>query len=228
MPFKLTPIVEGPGEERALPILLRRLLLEKFGLNPADIQILPPKNARGCGQLTNADPKAGIERYVRHAIKEQCDCVLVLIDNDPAKRLKRDRVIQDDCAPEFAHYLVQRLRNIYCAKPVVVVVARWEYEAWFLANLERIGSLVGIAEGVVFEGDVESVGSPKGWIARRLPPGRSYSETVDQPALTRVLDLDVVAQRSRSFRRLQHALEELIEATLQNQPLVTPLPQEVP
>jgi len=228
MPFRLTPIVEGPGEARALPILLRRLLLEKFGLNPADIQILPPKNALGYGRLTRADPKAGVERYVQHALKDQCDCVLILIDNDPAKGLKHDRIIQDDCAPELAHYLAQRLRNMYCTKPVVVVVARWEYEAWFLANLERIGSLVGIAEGVVFEGDVESVGSPKGWIARRLPPGRRYSPTIDQPALTRALDLDIVAQRSRSFRRLQHALEELIEATLQNQQIVTPLPREIP
>lgn len=110
-------------------------------------------------------------------------------------------------------------------KPVAVVVARWEFEAWFLTSLETVGMAVGIPEGTAYEGnDVESEHSAKGWIEQRLPPGRKYSETRDQVRMTHYLDLALAESRSRSSRRLKHALEQLIEAYLQGEVTVTPLP----
>lgn len=109
-------------------------------------------------------------------------------------------------------------------KPVAIVVARWEYEAWFLANLDTVGTVVGLPEGTLYKGDVESERSAKGWIGRRLPPGRKYSETRDQARMTAHLDLESAAQRSRSFRRLRHALEQLVDAHLRDKLVVTPLP----
>ena len=220
MPLRLVPIVEGEGEEQALPLLLRRLLTEKFTYTAADVEILHPKNARGCGRLTAEN---GLERYLRHALNEDCDGVLVLLDNDPAIRLHESGQLPDACAPALAHYLAHRAAAIYRRKPVVIVVARWEYEAWFLASLETVGPVVGLPANVVFEGDVESVRGVKEWFNARLPSGRRYSETLDQPAMTEELDWELVAKRSRSFQRLIHALEQLIEASLTNTAVVTPL-----
>lgn len=220
MPFKLLPIVEGLGEEWSLPLLLRRLLVEKLGYTDADVEILHPKNTRGCGRMTADD---GIERYVQHALKEACDGVLILIDNDAAIALHKQKYLQDDCAPALAHYLARRVAALYRSKPVAIVVARWEYEAWFLASLETVGPALGVPEGYSFVEDVETVRGVKEWFNTHLPDNRRYTVTLDQPSMTGYLDLDLVARRSRSFRRLEHALQQLIDAYLKNAIVVTPV-----
>ena len=216
----LVPIVEGDGEVEALPLLLRRLLHEVHQVY--DVNIARPKNAHGSGNLTAPNQ---IERFVAYALLEpECDGILVLIDNDAVRGLIEGDVLDDDCAPAFAHYLTSRIQAMHPTKPVAVVVARWEYEAWFLASLETVGTVVGVPEGTVYEGDVESERSAKGWIERRLPPGQKYSETRDQARMTAYLDLESAARRSRSFKRLKHALEQLVDAHLRNELMVTPLP----
>jgi len=216
----LVPIIEGDGEVSALPLLLRRLSQEVY--QEYDLHIARPKNAHGCGNLTAPDQ---IERFVAYALSEpECDGVLVLIDNDAVRGLVDSNVLDDDCAPAFAHYLATRIQAIHPAKPVAIVVARWEYETWFLASLETVGAIVGVPEGMIYEGNVEAERSAKGWIGRRLPPGRKYSETRDQARMTAYLNLESAAHRSRSFRRLRHALEQLIDAHLGDELVVTPLP----
>ncbi len=216
----LIPIVEGDGEVAALPLLLRRLLYDVYQIY--DVNIARPKNARGCGNLTAPDQ---IERFVAYAsLEPECDGILVLIDNDAVRGLIEGNVLNEDCAPALAHYLAERIQAMHLAKPVAVVVARWEYEAWFLASLETVGAVVGVSKGTAFEGDVEAERNAKGWIGRRLPPGQKYSETRDQVRMTACLDLELAAQRSRSFRRLKHALEQLVDACLQDELVVTPLP----
>jgi len=215
----LIPIVEGDGEIEALPLLLRRLLHDE---ETYDVDIARPKNAHGCGNLTAPDQ---IERFVAYALIEpECDGILVLIDNDAVRGLIEGKVLDEDCAPAFAHYLAGRIQAMHPTKPVAVVVARWEYEAWFLTSLETVGRVVGVPKGTTFEGDVETERSAKGWIERRLPPGRKYSETLDQVRMTAYLDLESATQRSRSFKRLKHALEQLVDAYLQDELVVTPLP----
>ena len=224
MPLKLVPVVEGFGEVEAVPLLLRRLLREQFGYDERDFEIARPKNAKGCGGLISDN---GIERYVKHAFKEDgCAGVIVLIDNDPAEGLAHRNKIDDTCAPALAQYLACRVQAIHPFRPVAIIVARWEYEAWFLASLETAGPAVGMPADTVYRGDVESERSANGWIEKRLPPDRKYFETHDQAAMTQQLDLERVTRRSRSFRRLRHALEQLIDAYLQGQVVVTPFGEE--
>jgi hypothetical protein len=52
--------------------------------------------------------------------------------------------------------------------------------------------------------------------------GRSYKPTEDQADLTYYIDLKLVQSKSRSFRRLCHAVEELIEAVDNGLATVTP------
>jgi len=45
--------------------------------------------------------------------------------------------------------------------------------------------------------------------------------------MTQLINFDFVRERSRSFRRLEHALDELLDAIDKNQNNVTPISLEV-
>jgi hypothetical protein len=97
---------------------------------------------------------------------------------------------------------------------VMVVCAKREYEAWFLASLPSIHA------GQVYPDDPESIRGAKEWLQRKF----GYREVREQSRYTQALDVALAKARSRSFRRLCDAFEELIAATQSGQPIVTPLP----
>lgn len=211
----IVPIVEGDGEVTALPELLRRLLYEEFLVY--DWQILRPKNAHGCGNLTAPN---GIERFVRYALIEpECDAIFILIDRDAVLGLPEAERPADDCVPAFAQILVERVARLNPSIPVVIVIACWEYETWFLASLETVIPSLG-----PYQGDVEALRSPKGWIERQLRSKHKqvYRETSDQVKMTYKLDLNLTEARSRSFRRLKNALAEILQAHQEGKAIVTP------
>ena len=205
----IVPIVEGDGEVKAVPLLLRRVLGERHGRY--DIAIQRPINAKGKPNLLR-----NFERFLGLARKfEECDAVLVLLDGDK------------DCPRELTTGLAQSAAGLNMSVPVAVVCAHREYEAWFVASLDsetgdNIRATLGLSESEVHEGDVELVTSPKGWIQVRMPQSSSYKETQHQPALTEYIDIEHTQRRSRSFRRLCHAVEELLCAIESGTPIVTP------
>lgn len=220
---KIKPIVEGPGDVAALPIIIEKIL--KAYPQHRGWQILKPIMTQGCGNMLRVP---GIERFVQRAQKEQgCSAVLVVIDGDAIHELPENQRLQDDCSPSLANLLARRIRAIRPSVPVAVVVAKWEFEAWFLASLEtiagrRTGGLAGLPETARFVGDVEQCLSPKDWINARLPHKHRYSETRDQVKLAKLLDINLVAPRSRSFQRLQHAVQEVVDFVTGNPVIVTP------
>ena len=207
---KIVPIVEGPGEVEAVPALLWKLLAER---GRYDIQIETPQDAHGCGNLTTP---SGIERFVQNAwTKRDCGAVLVLVDAD------------EQCPVEMAADFSQRILALGVRFPVVIVVAKCEYEAWFLASLETIAGMplnggYGLPADLVYPGEVEEPVGVKGWITRQFPEGRIYKETIHQSAMTKLIDPERVRQKLRSFRRLCHALEQAVNAIDRNLRIVTP------
>ena len=207
---KIVPIVEGDGEVTAVPALLGRLLKE---MERYDVYVGQPKNAHGNGNLTR---EGGIERFVALAsVERDCGAVLVLLD------------AEDECAKDLAYKLAQRVMSSGTKFPVVIVCANRMYEAWFLASIETIagqslGGRPGLPNGLQPPNNVETVGSAKGWLDRQFPPDRAYKETEDQEAMTRLLDFDLARQRSRSFRRLCHAVEQALAGIDSSGNIVTP------
>ena len=205
----IVPIVEGDGEVKAIPHLLRRVLGELHGRY--DIRIQRPINARGKPNLLKR-----FGSFLEYARRDrECNAVLVLLDGD------------EDCPRDLAACLVQTAAGLNLGVPVAIVCAHREYEAWFVANLksgagDKIRASLGLSETAVYEGDIESIGSPKGWIQVRMPQGTGYKETQDQPALTPFIDIEHTQRRSRSFQRLCHAVEELLCAIDSGTPVVTP------
>ena len=206
----IIPIVEGAGDVAAVPILLWKLLAE---LDRHDIQIGQPQNAHGGGNLTRP---GGIERFVQNAwTKHDCGAVLILMDSDK------------QCPREIATDFSRRIQSIGLRFPVVTVIAKCEYEAWFLASIQTISGQVlggrpGILGGLQSLEEVEDIIAAKGWLSRQFPKGRIYKETFDQAAMTSLLDPIQARDRSRSFRRLCHALEQAIEAIDPGQTIISP------
>ncbi len=207
---KIVPIVEGNGEVEAVPALLSKLLAE---MQRFDIYVGDIANAHGCGNLIRP---GGVERFVGNACtKRDCGAILILMDADK------------QCPVELAMSLSERVGAMGVRLPVTIVIAKCEYEAWFLASLETIAGQEfegrpGLPARLTYSGDVETVVGAKSWISQNLPKGRIYKETLDQLAMTRLIDTDKARERSRSFRRLCHALEEIVTAIDNGQRIVTP------
>ena len=208
--LKIVPIVEGVGEKYAVPALCAKLLREQ---NRYDIHVDEPVEAKGRSGLTK---QGGLERLVQLAWdRPDCVAVLIVVDAD------------GDCPAAFAREFTNRLRITGVRCTVVTVVAKEEYEAWFLASLSTIAGNdlrgnPGIPATVQYTGDIEGRMGVKEWLTAQFPGSRKYVENADQLAMTRLIDPEIARANSRSFRRLCHAIEQILDAVDNNKIVVTP------
>ena len=200
----IVPVVEGPGDTVALPQLLGRILSQIN--NRPDVMV-----AQGKTSVVTAHNRSNLEKYLEkflgHALnKPDCAAILILVDAD------------DDCPVTVSQQLTQRCEQIGTTIPIQVVYAHREYESWFLASLDSIRGRHGIPETASLTGEFEVVANPKKWLSDRMPTGQAYKETTHQASFSSAIDLDLARQNSRSFRRLCHALEQLVEGISQTAP----------
>ncbi len=197
---KLWLWVEGEGERPdretgkggGATVLVRRILHEY--LRAYDWQVKVAK----VGALPTLQGK--IESMVRYFRQRSEDAVLILLDLD------------DGCPVEEARALAQGLRNLSPPKPIAVAFAVREFEAWFLAAAQSLW-------GQTYP-QPESRRDAKGEIRRHFCP--DYAPTTHQASLSAEMDLSQASANSRSFRRLLHAVEELVQAVRNGQIIVTP------
>jgi hypothetical protein len=189
---RLGCIVEGHGETKALPILLRRIAFEtcpECGLAiPHPIRV-PRSKLLKAGEL---------ERHVELAAEKVAPngAVIVLLDAD------------DDCPAQLAPELLNRARAARPDVPLCVVLARREFESWFLAAASSLGGHRGLPAGLEPPANAELIRGAKEWLGERMAVGR-YSETVDQPALTQSFDL-AAARTSPSFDKFYREVSQLL------------------
>lgn len=154
---------------------------------------------------------------IGYALREGCDGILIVEDTDT-----------DSCPVELAASLADEARRRNANVPISVVCPHSEYETWFIGSLSEdsgheIRRQLGIDESENAPIDFESIRGAKEWLSARMSHS-SYKPTRHQAALTHHIDLNLVHTRSRSFRRLCHALEELLDALDGGMAPVTPLP----
>ena len=188
MAFRLVPIVEGHGEVIAIPILLRRLIAT-LDLGVA-VDIAHPIRQPRATLLK----EGGIERAAQLAAIEvgESGAIMILVDSE------------GECPAVLAPALLARAKNARSDKSISVVLAHQEYEAWFLAS----ASSLRLSEGVQDHPNPEGVQGCKEWLERWMPPASKYSETADQPAFTRVFDIQL-ARRAPSFDKLYREFESI-------------------
>jgi hypothetical protein len=188
----ILPVVEGHGEVTAVPLLIRRIVAAYAPEAYAEVgrPIRIKRNA-----LVQPD---GIENAIELAARQTGaeDGILVLIDADK------------DCPVELATDLLVRAQRQRPDRSIRVVVAKCEFEAWFLASARSLAGQRAFPQDLAPPPDPEAVRDAKGWLSDRTPHGRSYKPTVDQAALAQIFDLDL-ARGARSFRKFIKDVLEL-------------------
>lgn len=189
----IQPIVEGHGEEKAFPILLRRLLSE-LGCY-LDVGGSPFRSKR-TQIVREADFKTAVQIAT---LKPDACAILVLFDAD------------DDCASTHVPNMLVWAQEVAPEMPCGVVMARREYEAWFLAAIESLRGHHGISQNAVYQSNPEQVRDAKGAVGSFMPQDVSYAPTADQPSLSARFDLGAAYRRASSFRKLVKELYRILE-----------------
>ena len=185
--MNVVSIVEGHGEVGALPQLLRRVGQWKTPNHFPNI--LSPIRVRK-DRFLNKD-----DEFRRHIQMASHKCgkegwILILLDAD------------DDCPMELGLQILERAKQHLPHRPISVIIANREYEAWFIASAASLDGRRGFhfdPDNTVM--DAESRRDAKGWIKARME-SRAYREITDQPAFTATMDLEQAFKGSRSFRKL--------------------------
>ena len=204
--MRLACIVEGHGEVQAVPILLRRLA---SALDPTlALQVEQPIRITKSKLL-----KAGeLERAVELAARKVggAGAILILLDSD------------EDCPAMLGPDLLARARIARGDVPISVVLAKHEFESWFLAGAESLRGRRGLRDDLEPPAQSENVQGAKEWLADRMIGDHHYVETLDQPALAAILDL-AAARRADSFDKCWREMNRLMMETTVH-PAVPPMP----
>lgn len=200
----LACIVEGHGEVKAFPVLLRRLAQEE---NVFDLDIPMPircprskyirKDAKGV-HLEDSELKRVIALAVNKLPSIREGGILVLLDAD------------ESCPAELGPAIFRLANGLRPDVRIGVVLAKREYEAWFLAALESLAGKRNILDRTKIPSEPEEVSDAKGYLTSQMREGTRYSETVDQPALSSLFSLDE-AESCDSFRKLRKEVRHLLD-----------------
>ncbi len=143
----------------------------------------------------NLMQEAEIARVVQLAAKQvgPDGRILILLDAD------------DDCPAEVGPRILGWGRAARADRSISVVVAKREFEGWFLAASGSIAGRRELPGDLPSPSDPESIRDAKGWLGRHM--GRRYSEVIDQAALAAVFDVAVARGRSPSFDKFMREFE---------------------
>ncbi len=207
---KIYVIVEGDGEVQAAPLLIRRILHEYFEYY--ELQNVESINAHSNDNITKHN---GLETLLEHT-RQKSDCVGVIVLLDAERT-------HYQCVVSLITNLSGRAKNLGLPFPVALVCACCEYESWFLGSIHSLEGKNYLNASISFEGNPEEKCNAKEWINDNIKEGFSYRETRDQVKMTALLDIHHLIENVRSFRRMVHAIEEIILAIENKMNTVTPV-----
>jgi len=188
----LAPIVEGQAETESVPILMRRILAQ---LGVHDVQIARPFRVKRNRVVREGELERAITQVVRD--RPHVAAVIVILDSD------------DDCPAELGPRLLLRSAAA-TEKPVAVVLAHREFEAWFLGAKESLRGVRGIRRDAESPPNPEGIRGAKERLTQNMQ-GRRYLEVDDQPALAQALDIARAAQRCPSLDKLLREIRGLLQ-----------------
>ena len=82
---------------------------------------------------------------------------------------------------------------------VAVVLAKREFEAWFLAAAGSLAGHHGLDAELVAPEHPEDIRGAKEWLSARRTDGHPYKPTIDQACLASILDVRQAQANSPSF-----------------------------
>jgi hypothetical protein len=191
MPLKIIPIVEGHGEVAAVPVLLRRIAQ---ALNVFDVQVGKPIRCPRHKLVKPDELKRVIELAALKGGNE--GRVLLLVDAD------------DDCPAHLGPELLDRATEASAGISIGVVLAKREFEAWFLGSLESLRRVYGNSPYEDLHRKPEDISGAKEHLSSLL--GTPYSEVIDQPAMAALFDMDAARRNCPSFDKCWRIVQTLL------------------
>lgn len=200
---RIAAIVEGHGEFEAVPILIRRIAQK---IDPGFVpKVLPPLRVPATRLLKEGEVERSIELAARKL--QGRGGIVIIVDCD-----------WENCCPaEQGPVLLKRAVVTRGDLPIAIVLAKREFEAWFLAAAESLRGQCGLPDDLEPPPDPEAIRGTKEWLTNRMPPGRSYAETTDQPVFTATFDMDT-ARRADSFDKCYREIKNMLEQLRQSSP----------
>ena len=184
-------IVEGIGETKALPILIRRVAhadevfdvktIEPFRRHRSDFRDIK-KLVETARFLANGDPRP--------------TGLVILADADR------------DCPKHFGEHLRPALETAVPGIHVGIVLAKEEYEAWFLASLVSLRGVKGVLATATPPADAEAIAGAKEHLKTNIDT-RTYSPAIDQAGFTQAFAFDE-AEACRSFRKCRKEIRRAL------------------
>ncbi len=194
--MKIAAIVEGHGECEAVPILIRRIAQTiDPGLVP---RVLLPLRVPASQLLKQGEMERSVELAARKL--QGRGGIVIIVDCDRG----------NGCPAEEGPMLLRRAVAARGDLPITVVLAKREFEAWFLAAAESLRGQHGLPDGLESPPDPEEIRGAKEWLSDRMLPGRSYAETTDQPAMAAIFDVEM-ARRADSFDKCYREIKSMLE-----------------
>jgi len=182
--IRIAAIVDGHGEVESVPLLIRRIASE---IDPSILINVKPTIRKPANQLKKEGELEKAVEYVARKLDGDGG-ILILIDCD----------WDGGCPKTDAPALLNRARFTRSDMLISVVLAYKEYEAWFIAAAESLRGKRRLSETLTSVDNPEQIRGAKEWLSHRMPQNDSYSETLDQPALTALFDMQA-ARRANSF-----------------------------
>ena len=198
MSLALSCIVEGHGDVSAVPILVRQIA--QAWDSTSNVHVGPCLRVPRYRLVKDGELERAIELAARKM--QSKGAILVLVDSD------------DDCPAQLGPELLRRAQKQRATSPIAVVLAKFEFENWFLAAAESLRGKRGLPHDLQEPAEPEGIRGAKEWLSAQMPPGRSYREILDQPALTAALDLNS-ARRARSFDKCYRDITSLLDRVKQ-------------
>ena len=195
MPIRVALIVEGHGEIDAAPILVRRIAAAidpSLTVDVRPVLRVPVSRLMRSGEL---------ERQVEFAGRAvgRDGAILVLVDADG----------KDACPAIDGPALLARARSARSDLHTSVVLAKKEFESWFLAAAESLRGVRRLPDDLQPPKSPEEIRGAKEWLSRQMPRHQPYAETTDQAAMTQAFDM-TQARTADSFDKCYREIDHLI------------------
>lgn len=189
--MRIASIVEGNGEVSAVPVLLRRVAAE-FGCWATATR--PIRIQRSRILLDGV-----LERALDLAAMQAGDggAILILLDAN------------SDCPATLGPAIRARAVAARSDRSIRVVLAKTEYEAWFLAAASSLAGRRGLAADFAPPPDPENIRDAKGVLTANMPPDQPYRPTQHQAALSATCDLQA-ARSAPSFDKFWREVRSLV------------------
>jgi Domain of unknown function (DUF4276) len=201
-PTCILPIVEGHGDEEAVPKLIHRVARH----HGHAVRVLTPQRR---GELPTIRQPKNFRRFLDHALTS-CAPILWVLDFDCAECVDVEADLADLRQQAQA---LQQSRDFIL--PVEFALMVKEFESLFLCDHETVTRF--FANDLKKKNkwppdDPENIRAAKETISDALTKDKAYKESAHQAQLVSQLNLDRLRQRSASFRRFEQSVLQLISS----------------